>query len=83
MKKRTVEQAFSDAAPEYDTWVKQALPTYDELFSVAVEIMPFKRDQEIEVVASTPLGEAPETAALGLAVQGRRALGSTPESPGW
>jgi tRNA (cmo5U34)-methyltransferase len=49
MKKRTVEQAFSDAAPEYDTWVKQALPTYDELFSVAVEIIPFERDQEIEV----------------------------------
>ena len=49
MKKRTVEQAFSEAAPEYDSWVKQALPTYDELFSVAVEIIPFEHDQRITV----------------------------------
>ena len=49
MKKRRVEQAFDEAAPEYDTWVKQALPTYDELFSVAVEIIPFAQDQPIAV----------------------------------
>jgi tRNA (cmo5U34)-methyltransferase len=49
MKKRSVEQAFSEAAPEYDTWVKQALPTYDELFSVAVEIIPFAHDRRIAV----------------------------------
>ena len=49
MKKRSVEQAFSEAAPEYDTWVKQALPTYDELFSVAVEIIPFAHDRPLEI----------------------------------
>jgi tRNA (cmo5U34)-methyltransferase len=49
MKKRTVEQAFSEAAPEYDTWVKQALPTYDELFSIAVEIIPCGYAKVIEV----------------------------------
>jgi tRNA (cmo5U34)-methyltransferase len=49
MKNRSVEEAFSEAAPEYDTCVKQALPSYDELFSVAVEIIPFERDQRIAV----------------------------------
>ena len=49
MKKRRVEQAFDEAAPEYDTWVKQAIPTYDELFSVAVEIIPFDHDRRITV----------------------------------
>ena len=49
MKKRSVEQAFSDAAPHYDTWVRQALPTYDELFSVAVEIIPFAQDRPLEI----------------------------------
>ena len=49
MKKRRVEQAFSEAAAEYDTWVKQALPTYDELFSTAVEIIPFAHDRPITV----------------------------------
>ncbi len=49
MKKRSVEQAFSQAAPEYDIWVKQALPAYDELFSTAVEIIPFAHDRPITV----------------------------------
>ena len=49
MKKRTVDQAFSEVASDYDSWVKQAIPTYDELFSVAVEIMPFEHDRRITV----------------------------------
>ena len=49
MKKRSVEQAFSEAAPDYDAWVKQALPTYDELFSVAVESIPFAHDRSLEI----------------------------------
>ena len=49
MKKRTVDQAFSEVALDYDSWVKQAIPTYDELFSVAVEIMPFEHDRRITV----------------------------------
>ena len=39
-RERTVEEAFDAAAPEYDAWVRQALPTYEELFSVAVEVIP-------------------------------------------
>jgi len=49
MKKRTVDQAFSEAAPQYDAWVKQALPAYDELFAVAVEIIPFGHAKVIEI----------------------------------
>ena len=49
MKKRSVEQAFSEAAPDYDTWVRQALPAYDELFSVAVECIPFAHDRPLAI----------------------------------
>ena len=49
MKKRSVEQAFSEAAPDYDVWVKQALPAYVELYSVAVEIVPFAQDRPLEI----------------------------------
>lgn len=49
MKKRSVEQAFSEAAPDYDTWVRQALPAYDELFSVAVECIPFAHDRPLSI----------------------------------
>jgi tRNA (cmo5U34)-methyltransferase len=47
---RSVEQAFDEAAPEYDAWVEQALPTYEELFSVAVELIPHPTDAAISVV---------------------------------
>jgi len=46
---RSVEQAFDEAAPEYDAWVRQALPTYEELFSVAVELIPYPTDAAISV----------------------------------
>jgi tRNA (cmo5U34)-methyltransferase len=47
--RRSVEQAFDEAAPEYDAWVEQALPTYEELFSVAVEVIPHPPDVAISV----------------------------------
>lgn len=49
MKKRSVEQAFNEAAADYDAWVKQALPTYEELFSVAVEIIPFAHHRSLDI----------------------------------
>ncbi|MDB4433246.1 class I SAM-dependent methyltransferase [bacterium] len=48
-RERTVEEAFDEAAPEYDAWVRQALPTYEELFSVAVEVIPHPADAPISV----------------------------------
>ena len=41
--KRSVEEAFNEAASEYDAWVRQALPAYDELFTVAVELIRFPK----------------------------------------
>jgi tRNA (cmo5U34)-methyltransferase len=49
MKKRNAAQAFSEAAAEYDLWVKQAIPRYDEIFSVAVEVVPFDSAKRIIV----------------------------------
>lgn len=46
---RSVEQAFDEAAPEYDAWVEQALPTYEELFSVATEVIPHSPEVAISV----------------------------------
>lgn len=48
-RERSVEKAFDEVAPEYDAWVRQALPTYDELFSVAVEVIPHPADAAISV----------------------------------
>jgi tRNA (cmo5U34)-methyltransferase len=48
-RERTVEEAFDAAAPEFDAWVRQALPTYDEMFSVAVEVVPHPTDAPISV----------------------------------
>jgi len=48
-RERTVEEAFDEAVPEYDAWVRQALPTYEELFSVAVEVIPHPADARISV----------------------------------
>lgn len=41
--------AFGEIASRYDTWVRQALPTYDELFRTAVEVIPFNQDDRISV----------------------------------
>ncbi len=49
IKPKTASEAFDDAAPGYDAWVRQALPTYEELFGVATELVPHDRDAAISV----------------------------------
>jgi len=49
MGQRTVEDAFGEIAPEYDSWVRCALPTYEELFAVAVDAIPHPRNAAIAV----------------------------------
>lgn len=44
---RSVEEAFNQAAPEYDAWVRQALPAYDEIFTVALELIRFPPDYPV------------------------------------
>jgi tRNA (cmo5U34)-methyltransferase len=44
---KSAAQAFDEAAPDYDSWVRKALPTYEELFNVATEVVPLERGEEI------------------------------------
>ena len=48
--KRDVGEAFDQAAPEYDAWVRQALPAYEELFAVAVELIRFPNEHPLHFV---------------------------------
>ena len=41
------EKEFDRAAAGYDDWVRMALPTYDELFTVAVEAIPYGPEEAI------------------------------------
>jgi len=46
----TVEQAFDRSVEYYDNWMKSALPSYDEIFSVALELIPFEQNEAIKVL---------------------------------
>lgn len=46
----TVGQEFDRSAESYDSWMRLALPSFDEIFSTALEIMPFEVDEAIEVL---------------------------------
>lgn len=46
----TIGQEFDRSAESYDSWMRLALPGYDEIFSTALEIMPFEVDKAIEVL---------------------------------
>lgn len=46
----TIDLSFNRSAPTYDKWVKIALPNYDEIFSVALTLIPYSEDDQIEVL---------------------------------
>jgi tRNA (cmo5U34)-methyltransferase len=46
----TVGYAFDESVAYYDRWMKTALPRYDELFQIAVDLIPFERSQPIHVL---------------------------------
>ena len=46
----SVEQAFNQSAGYYDTWMKKALPGYDDLFSNALRALPFPENASIRVL---------------------------------
>lgn len=46
----TIYQAFNESVEYYDDWVKKALPSYDEIFSVAKELTPFAPETRIDVL---------------------------------
>lgn len=46
----TIDQAFDKTVAYYDSWMRKALPGYDDLFAVATEVMPFKGDAPVRVL---------------------------------
>ncbi len=46
----TVGNAFDDSVEYYDRWMKTALPRYEELFTIAVDLIPYEVDSPILVL---------------------------------
>lgn len=45
-----IDDAFNKSVDYYDTWIRKALPCYDELFSVATDCIPFAFERELDVL---------------------------------
>jgi tRNA (cmo5U34)-methyltransferase len=45
-----IDGAFNESVAYYDSWVQKALPCYEELFSVAVESIPFATGQGLTIL---------------------------------
>jgi tRNA (cmo5U34)-methyltransferase len=45
-----IEQAFNETIEYYDSWIRKAVPGYDDLFSIALELLPFADNETIEVL---------------------------------
>jgi len=45
-----IDDAFNKSVDYYDTWVQKALPCYDELFSIAIESIPFSLTKKLNVL---------------------------------
>jgi tRNA (cmo5U34)-methyltransferase len=46
----TIDQAFDGTVAYYDDWMRMALPGYEDVFSVARQILPFDDDASIRVL---------------------------------
>ena len=46
----TIGQTFDESVEYYDAWVKIAIPSYDEIFSIAKKLIPFATHDRIEVL---------------------------------
>jgi len=45
-----IDKAFNESVDYYDSWVQKALPCYQEIFSVAVESIPFSTEQNLKIL---------------------------------
>lgn len=45
-----IDQAFNKSVAYYDSWIRRAVPGYDELFAAARELIPFTPDASIDVL---------------------------------
>jgi tRNA (cmo5U34)-methyltransferase len=46
----TIAQAFNDSVAYYDDWMRVALPSYEGIFTAALEQIPFKKAATISVL---------------------------------
>ena len=46
----TIGKTFDASVDYYDEWVKTAIPCYDEIFSIAKDLIPFAADTGIDVL---------------------------------
>ncbi|WP_028314778.1 class I SAM-dependent methyltransferase [Desulfatibacillum aliphaticivorans] len=46
----TIDKDFNQSAKYYDEWVEKALPCFHEIFSAAMEIIPFPKGANIKVL---------------------------------
>ncbi len=45
-----IDQAFNSTIGYYDSWIRKAVPGYDEMFAIARELLPFPVGAEIDVL---------------------------------
>jgi len=46
----TIDKAFNKSAYYYDDWVKKAIPCFNEVFSIATEVISFPKESKIRVL---------------------------------
>jgi tRNA (cmo5U34)-methyltransferase len=46
----TIGQAFNASVPYYDDWIKKALPGYEDMFTAALDVIPFGHDDSLSVL---------------------------------
>ncbi len=46
----SIGQAFDETVAYYDNWVRKALPGYEDLFNVALQVIPFAPEERIAVL---------------------------------
>lgn len=46
----TIEQAFNQSVSYYDAWMRKAIPCFDQIFGVAMELLPFADDAPINAL---------------------------------
>jgi tRNA (cmo5U34)-methyltransferase len=46
----SIDQAFNKTVEYYDSWIRKAVPGYDDLFAAAKELIPFSPDAAVDVL---------------------------------
>lgn len=46
----SIDKVFNKSAKYYDTWVRKGVPCFNELFSISVDLIAFKRNASLKVL---------------------------------